>query len=48
MGFNPRKYGKGRWHQPVNEQINELATWLLQQYGIAPELDLDEKLEKIV
>lgn len=30
------------------EQINELATWLLQQYGIAPELDLDEKLEKIV
>ena len=24
MGFNPRKYGKGRWHQPVNEQINEL------------------------
>lgn len=30
------------------EQINDLATWLLQQYGIAPELDLDEKLEKIV
>lgn len=24
MGFNPRKYGKGRWHQPVNAQINEL------------------------
>lgn len=21
MGFNPRKYGKGRWHQPVNKQI---------------------------
>jgi MoaA/NifB/PqqE/SkfB family radical SAM enzyme len=24
MGFNPRKYGKGRWHQPVNAQISEL------------------------
>jgi len=24
MGFNPRKYGKGRWHQPVNAQINRL------------------------
>ena len=24
MGFNPRKYGKGRWHQPVNAQIVEL------------------------
>ncbi len=24
MGFNPRKYGKGRWHQPVNKQINDL------------------------
>jgi len=24
MGFNPRKYGKGRWHQPVNAQINKL------------------------
>jgi len=30
------------------EQINELATWLLTQYGIAPEEELDEKLEKIV
>lgn len=24
MGFNPRKYGKGRWHQPVNKQIQNL------------------------
>jgi len=24
MGFNPRKYGKGRWHQPVNAQIQSL------------------------
>lgn len=24
MGFNPRKYGKGRWHQPVNKQIAEI------------------------
>jgi MoaA/NifB/PqqE/SkfB family radical SAM enzyme len=24
MGFNPRKYGKGRWHQPVNTQIQNL------------------------
>jgi len=24
LGFNPRKYGKGRWHQPVNAQIVEL------------------------
>ena len=24
MGFNPTKYGKGRWHQPVNKQIQEL------------------------
>jgi MoaA/NifB/PqqE/SkfB family radical SAM enzyme len=24
MGFNPRKYGKGRWHQPVNAQIADL------------------------
>lgn len=24
MGFNPRKYGKGRWHQPINKQIQEL------------------------
>jgi sulfatase maturation enzyme AslB (radical SAM superfamily) len=24
MGFNPKKYGKGRWHQPVNKQIQEL------------------------
>lgn len=30
------------------EQINELATWLLQQYGIAPEMDLDETLEKVI
>ena len=30
------------------EQINELATWLLTQYGIAPEEELDEKLEKLV
>ena len=21
MGFNPVKYGKGRWHQPVNKQL---------------------------
>ena len=21
MGFNPGKYGKGRWHQPVNKQL---------------------------
>lgn len=24
MGFSPRTYGKGRWHQPVNQQIQEL------------------------
>jgi len=24
MGFNPGKYGKGRWHQPVNKQIAEI------------------------
>jgi len=24
MGFQPRTYGKGRWHQPVNQQIQEL------------------------
>jgi MoaA/NifB/PqqE/SkfB family radical SAM enzyme len=24
MGFSPRTYGKGRWHQPVNKQITNL------------------------
>lgn len=24
MGFNPRHYGKGRWHEPVNKQISKL------------------------
>jgi MoaA/NifB/PqqE/SkfB family radical SAM enzyme len=24
MGFSPRTYGQGRWHQPVNKQITEL------------------------
>jgi len=24
MGFQPRTYGKGRWHQPVNQQIQQL------------------------
>lgn len=24
MGFSPRTYGKGRWHQPVNKQIKDL------------------------
>lgn len=24
MGFSPRTYGHGRWHQPVNKQIQEL------------------------
>ena len=26
MGFSPRTYGKGRWHQPVNKQIVDLLT----------------------
>jgi len=25
MGFTPEKYGKGRWHEPVNKQIKELC-----------------------
>jgi len=25
MGFNPKQYGHGRWHQPVNKQIAELV-----------------------
>lgn len=25
MGFSPKTYGHGRWHQPVNKQINMLA-----------------------
>lgn len=24
MGFSPRTYGKGRWHQPVNKQIKQM------------------------
>ena len=24
MGFSPRTYGQGRWHQPVNRQIQDL------------------------
>lgn len=24
MGFSPRTYGKGRWHQPANEQIKQM------------------------
>jgi MoaA/NifB/PqqE/SkfB family radical SAM enzyme len=24
MGFSPKTYGKGRWHQPVNQQIKNL------------------------
>lgn len=24
MGFNPRSFGRGTWHQPINSQINQL------------------------
>jgi MoaA/NifB/PqqE/SkfB family radical SAM enzyme len=26
MGFSPRTYGKGRWHQPVNKQITAILS----------------------
>ena len=29
------------------EQINDLAAWLLEQYGVAPEVDVEEELEKL-
>lgn len=39
MGFNPRKYGKGRWHQPVNKQIQKI---------LQPNNALEQSLEKCI
>lgn len=30
------------------QQVNDLAQWLLASYGVAPEAELEEALEKIV
>lgn len=40
MGFSPKTYGHGRWHQPVNKQINNIL-----KNNNALEYSLEECLE---
>lgn len=40
MGFNPKKYGHGRWHQPVNKQLQEII-----QHNNALDVGLEKSIE---